>query len=104
MKATLDGADRRISQPAWRDLNMEQDTGQLLERLMRLEHEQTRLARANRRLRIATAAMVVAAGAAMLMAQTSTNQNQTVDTQQLVLRDSGGNVRGALGVLPSGAV
>ena len=83
---------------------MEQMTGPLIERLARLEGEQARLHRANRRLRITMGALFAVAGALVLMAQASRDQTQTVVAQQFVLRDSSGNVRGAIGVLPDGSV
>ena len=49
---------------------MEQPTGELIERMARLEHQQAELRRANRRLRLVTGALMLLTGAAVLMGQT----------------------------------
>ena len=77
--------------------DMEQATGELIERITRLEHQQAELRSANRRLRLVTGALMLLAGAGFLMGQTSTH-NQSVEAEHFVIRDSDGTVRGAMGI------
>ncbi|HUN59214.1 MAG TPA: hypothetical protein VMU41_13960 [Candidatus Binataceae bacterium] len=83
---------------------MEEMTGELIERLTRLERRQAELQRSNRRLRIAIGAVMLTAGALLTMAQTSNPVGQSVDAQQFVLHDSTGKIRGGMGVMPDGSV
>ena len=83
---------------------MEQTTTDLIERLARLERQQVRLQCSNKHLRWATGALMLVCGALFTMAQTSSTVPDTVQAQQFLLRDSGGKVRGAMGVLSDGAV
>lgn len=83
---------------------MDQSTGELIERLSRLESQQAKLQRSNRHMRIMTGAMLLVCGALFTMAQTSSTVPDTVEAQQFLLRDSTGKLRGAMGVLPDGAV
>ncbi|MFZ0680677.1 hypothetical protein [Candidatus Binatus sp.] len=83
---------------------MDQSTGELIERLSRLESQQAKLQRSNKHMRIMTGAMLLVCGALFTMAQTSTAVQDTVEAQQFLLRDSTGKLRGAMGVLPDGAV
>lgn len=83
---------------------MEQSTRDVLERLSRLELQQTNLQRSNKRLRLATGAFMLMCGALFTMAQTSATAPDTVQAQQFLLRDSGGKLRGSMGVLSDGAV
>jgi hypothetical protein len=83
---------------------MEQSTGELIGRLSRLELEQAKLQRSNKRLRLMTGALMLLCGALVTMAQTNSTVPETLEAQQFVLRDSGGNVRGAMGVTSDGAV
>jgi hypothetical protein len=83
---------------------MEQSTGELIERLSRLESQQAKLQRSNKHMRIMTGAMLLVCGALFTMAQTSSAVPDTVEAQQFLLRDSTGKLRGAMGVLPDGAV
>jgi hypothetical protein len=82
---------------------MDQSTGELIERLSRLESQQAKLQRSNKHLRMMTAAMLLLCGALFTMAQTST-VTDTVEAQQFLLRDSSGKLRGSMGVLSDGAV
>jgi|SRR5579862_8212940 len=83
---------------------MDQSTGELIERLSRLESQQAKLQRSNKHLRVTTGAMLLLCGALFTMAQTSIAVPETVEAQQFLLRDSSGKLRGAMGVLPDGAV
>jgi hypothetical protein len=82
---------------------MDQSTGELIERLSRLESQQAKLQRSNKHLRMMTGAMLLLCGALFTMAQTST-VTDTVEAQQFLLRDSSGKLRGSMGVLSDGAV
>jgi hypothetical protein len=82
---------------------MDQSTGELVERLSRLESQQAKLQRSNKHLRMMTGAMLLLCGALFTMAQTST-VTDTVEAQQFLLRDSSGKLRGSMGVLSDGAV
>jgi hypothetical protein len=82
---------------------MERSTVDLIERVSRLELQQTRLQRSNKHLRLATSALMLVCGALFTMAQTSATVPDTVEAQQFVLRDSGGKLRGSIGVLSDGA-
>ena len=83
---------------------MDQSTGDLIRRLSRLELQQARLQRSNRHLRMMTGAMMLLCGALFTMAETSSPVPDTVEAQQFILRDSGGKLRGSMGVLSDGAV
>jgi hypothetical protein len=83
---------------------MDQSTGELIERLSRLELQQAKLQRSNKHLRMMTGAVVLLCGALITMAQTSSVVPDTVEAQQFLLRDSSGKLRGAIGVLSDGAV
>ncbi|MGB8682891.1 MAG: hypothetical protein WCD12_08415 [Candidatus Binatus sp.] len=83
---------------------MDQSTGELIERLSRLEMQQAKLQRSNKHLRMMTGAIVLVCGALITMAQTSSVVPDTVEAQQFLLRDSSGKLRGAMGVLSDGAV
>jgi len=83
-------------------MNMEQSSTELIERLKCLEHRQAELQRTNRRLGSVTGAIVVIAGALILMGQT--RQPRSLEATEFVLRGSDGKVRGAMGMLPDGAV
>jgi hypothetical protein len=83
---------------------MDQSTGELIERLSRLELQQAKLQRSNKHLRMMTGAVVLVCGALITMAQTSSVVPDTVEAQQFLLRDSSGKLRGAMGVLSDGAV
>ena len=83
---------------------MDQSTGELIERLSRLESQQAKLQRSNRHLRMMTGAMLLLCGALFTMAQTSSAVPDTVEAQQFLLRDSSGKLRGSMGVLSDGAV
>src|SRR5271170_6659159 len=76
---------------------MEQSSGELIERLSRLESQQAKLQRSNKHLRLIC-------GALFTMAQTSSAVPESLDAQQFLLRDSTGKVRGAMGVTSDGAV
>ncbi len=82
---------------------MDQSTGELIERLSRLESQQAKLQRSNKHLRMMTGAMLLLCGALFTMAETST-VTDTVEAQQFLLRDSSGKLRGSMGVLSDGAV
>ena len=83
---------------------MDQSTNELIERLKRLESKQAELQRTNRRLGTAAGALLLITGALALMGQTATQQPQSLEAEQLVLRSSDGKVRGAFGINPDGAV
>jgi hypothetical protein len=83
---------------------MEQRTVELIERITRLERQQEELRSANRRLRLGTSALMLFAGALVLMGQTTPVSTRSVEAQQFVLRDSDGRVRGAMGIGDDGAV
>lgn len=83
---------------------MEETTGELIERLTRLEQRQAELQRSNRRLQIAAGAVMLTACAFVTMAQTTNTVGQSVDAQQFVLHDSKGKIRGGMGVMPDGSV
>jgi hypothetical protein len=83
---------------------MERSTGELVERITRLEHQQGELRRANRRLRLMTSTLMLFAGALVLMAQTSPVPSRSIEVQQFVLRGSDGKVRGAMGIADNGTV
>src|ERR1700686_235885 len=88
---------------AGRGRTMDQSTGELIERLSRLETQQAKLQRSNKHLRMMTGAMLLLCGALFTMAQTS-SVTDTVEAQQFLLRDSSGKLRGSIGVLSDGAV
>ena len=69
-----------------------------------MELQQASLQRSNKRLRLMTGALMLFCGALITMAQTNSAVPETLQAQQFVLRDSGGKVRGAMGVLSDGAV
>jgi len=50
---------------------MEQTSGELIERITRLEHNQAGLRRTNRRLRLVSGALMLLTSAALLMGQTT---------------------------------
>src|SRR3984893_13965666 len=81
---------------------MDQSSAALIEHLKRLERKQAELQRTNRRLGSAIGAIILITGALVLMGQTS--QPQSPGATEFVLRGSDGKVRGAMGVLPDGAV
>ncbi|HWN57875.1 MAG TPA: hypothetical protein VNO74_07225 [Methylomirabilota bacterium] len=81
---------------------MEQSQAALVEHLKRLERKQAELQRTNRRLGSVIGAIILVTGALVLMGQTS--QPQTLEATEFVLRGSDGKVRGAMGVLPDGAM
>ncbi len=83
---------------------MEQSTGDLIRRLSRLELQQAILQRSNKRLRLMTGALMLLCGALITMGQTNSAVPETLQAQQFVLRDSGGKVRGAMGMTSDGAV
>ena len=83
---------------------MDQSTGELIERLSRLESQQAKLQRSNKHLRIMTGAMMLLCGALFTMAETSSVVPDTLEAQQFLLRDSSGKLRGSMGVLSDGAV
>jgi hypothetical protein len=85
-------------------MNMEQSSGELIERLKYLERKQADLQRTNRRLGSAMGALLLLTGALVLMGQTGTTQPKTLEAEQFVLRGSDGKVRGAMGIAPDGAV
>jgi hypothetical protein len=67
---------------------MEQSTGDLIGRLSRLELEQAKLQRCNKRLRLMTGAVMLICGALFTMAQTNSAVPETLEAQQFLLRDS----------------
>ena len=79
-------------------------TSDLIERLGRLETQQAKLQRSNRRLRMMTGAMLLFSSAMVLMAQGTPQILDSVDARQFVLHDSSGKVRAALGMTDDGAV
>ncbi len=83
---------------------MDQSTGDLIGRLSRLELEQAKLQRSNKRMRLMTGALMLLCGAVITMAQTNSAVPESLEAQQFVLRDSSGAVRGAMGVISDGAV
>jgi hypothetical protein len=83
---------------------MDQSTGELIERLSRLESQQAKLQRSNKHLRVVTGAMLLLCGALFTMGQTSSTVTDTLEAQQFLLRDSSGKLRGSMGVLSDGAV
>ena len=83
---------------------MDSTTNVLTERLERLEHQQVKLQRSNRRLRMMTGAMLLFSGAMVLMAQNTPEIVDSVDARQFVLHDNGGKVRAVLGMTDDGAV
>jgi len=83
---------------------MEQSTAELIERLARVEIQQSRLQRSNKHLRLATGALMLICGGLFTMALTSSAVPDTVEAQQFLLRDSGGKLRGAMGVTSDGSV
>ena len=87
-----------------RMMNMEQSSGELIERLKCLERKQADLQRTNRRLGSVTGALLLMTGALVLMGQTGTRQPQSLEAEQFVLVGPDGKVRGAMGITPDGAV
>jgi hypothetical protein len=83
---------------------MDESTNELLERLSRLESQQAKLQRSNKRLRMMTGVVALLCGALITMGQTSSAVPDTIEAQQFLLRDSSGKLRGAMGVLSDGAV
>jgi hypothetical protein len=83
---------------------MEQSTGDLIARLSRLEPQQAKLQRSNKHLRLMTGGLLLLCGALVTMAETSSAVPDTLQAQQILLRDSTGKLRGAIGVMPDGAV
>src|SRR5260370_1754938 len=83
---------------------MEQSHAELTERLKCLERRQADRQRTNRRLGSITGALLLMTGAMLLMGQTTSRQPQGLEAEQFVLRGSDGKVRGAMGILPDGAV
>jgi hypothetical protein len=83
---------------------MEQSTGDLIARLSRLELQQAKLQRSNKHLRLITGGLLLLCGALVTMAETSSAVPDTLQVQQILLRDSTGKLRGAIGVMPDGAV
>src|SRR5271156_872782 len=83
---------------------MDQSTTELIERLSRLERQEAGLQRSNKHLRLATGALMLICGGLFTMAQTSSVVPDTMEAQQFLVRDSGGKLRAALGVLSDGAV
>ena len=83
---------------------MDLPTTHLLERLARLELQQEKLQRSNRRLRMATGAVLLFSSAMVLMAQATPQIVDSVDARQFVLHDSSGRVRAALGMAEDGSV
>ena len=83
---------------------MDESTNELLERLSRLESQQAKLQRSNKRLRMMTGVVALLCGALITMGQTSSVVPDTVEAQQFLLRDSSGKLRGSMGVLADGAV
>lgn len=83
---------------------IEQPAGELSERLRRLEHQQAKLQRSNKYLRLMTGGLLLLCGALVTMAETSSAVPETLQAQQFLVRDSTGKLRGAIGVMPDGAV
>jgi hypothetical protein len=79
--------------------------GELIERITRLEQQQAELRSANHRLRLAMGALLLFAGAGVLMAQMpGPAQSESYEAEQFVLRDRAGIVRGAMGIGENGTV
>lgn len=76
----------------------------LIGRLSRLELQQAKLQRSNKLLRLMTSVLMLLCGALITMGQTNSAIPDTLQAQQFVLRDSSGNVRGAMGITSDGAV
>jgi hypothetical protein len=85
-------------------MTMDESSADLIERLQRLERTQTDLQRTNRRLGSVVSAMLLMTGALLLMGQIGARQPQSLEAEQFVLRSSDGKVRGAIGIIPDGAV
>ena len=83
---------------------MDQSTGELIERLSRLELQQAKLQRSNKHLMMMTGVMALLCGALFTMAEKSSAVSDTLEAQQFLLRDSSGKLRGALGTTSDGAV
>src|SRR6202158_1010443 len=83
-------------------MNIEQSSAALIEHLKRLERRQAELQRTKRRIGSAIGAIMLITSALVLMGLTS--KPQTLQATEFVLRGSDGKVRGAMGVLPDGAV
>jgi hypothetical protein len=83
---------------------MEQSTGELIERLSRLEIQQSKLQRSNKQLRMFVGGLMLLCGALLTMAQTSSTVPDTLEAQQFLLRDNSGKLRAAMGVTSDGAV
>ena len=83
---------------------MEQISGDLSDRLERLERKQAELQRTNRRLSSVTGALLLLAGGLSLMGQTARREPHILEAEQFVMRDNHGTVRGAMGITPDGAV
>jgi|SRR5215469_4825979 len=83
---------------------MERSTGELIERLSRLEGQQAKLQRSNKYLRMIVGGLVLLCGALLTMAETSSTVPDTLEAQQFILRDSSGKLRAAMGVTSDGAV
>src|SRR5208337_3546879 len=75
----------------------------LLDRVRWLEQQQIQLKGAYRRLRLMTGALLLVAGAGVLMGQTAALHKQSLEAQEFVLRGSDGKVRGAMGIADNGA-
>src|ERR1700676_1164204 len=65
-----------------RMMNMEQSSGEVIERLRCLERRQAELQRSNRRLGSVTGALLLITGALVLMGQTGTRQPQSWEAEQ----------------------
>ncbi|HXW84742.1 MAG TPA: hypothetical protein VEJ86_10085 [Candidatus Binataceae bacterium] len=83
---------------------MEHSTDELIERISRLELQQSRLRRSNRNWRSMTGALMLLCGALFTMGQASSSVPDTVEAQQFLVRDSSGKLRGAMGVTADGSV
>jgi hypothetical protein len=83
---------------------MQRSTGELIERLSRLELQQARLQRSNKHLRMIMGGLMLLCGALVTMAETSSTVPDTLEAQQFLLRDSSGKLRAAMGVTSDGAV
>jgi len=83
---------------------MESLSDDLTERVARLEHQQAKLQRSNRHLRMVSGAAFLLCGALVLMAQTNLQIADSIDARQFVLHDDSGKVRAALGMTEDGAV
>jgi hypothetical protein len=79
-------------------MNMEQSSGELIERLKFLERKQVELQRTNRKLGSLTGALLLISGALLVMAQTGAREPQRLEAEQFVLRGSDGKVRGTMGI------